>query len=90
MGLGGGGLAQFVRDFVPVASVEVVELDPTILEVAQNWFGFQTDDRLKVTLGDGLEHINKLESQGQWTVHTFQFAAHVVRSPKWEEQNTSG
>ncbi|KAG5850025.1 hypothetical protein ANANG_G00077890 [Anguilla anguilla] len=64
VGLGGGGLPQFVRDFVPAASVEVVELDPTILEVAQNWFGFQPDDRLKVTLGDGLEHINKLESQG--------------------------
>ncbi|XP_061096025.1 eEF1A lysine and N-terminal methyltransferase isoform X2 [Conger conger] len=64
VGLGGGGLPQFVRDFVPDASVEVVELDPAILEVAQNWFGFQTDDRLKVTLGDGLEHINKLESQG--------------------------
>ncbi|KAJ8388464.1 hypothetical protein AAFF_G00133400 [Aldrovandia affinis] len=64
VGLGGGGLPQFVRDFVPAASVEVVELDPTILEVAQNWFGFRSDDRLKVTLGDGLEHINKLESQG--------------------------
>ncbi|KAJ8376359.1 hypothetical protein SKAU_G00069390 [Synaphobranchus kaupii] len=64
VGLGGGGLPQFVRNFVPAASVEVVELDPTILEVAQNWFGFHTDDRLKVTLGDGLEHINKLESQG--------------------------
>ncbi|KAJ8277836.1 hypothetical protein GJAV_G00080660 [Gymnothorax javanicus] len=64
VGLGGGGLAQFVRDFVPAASVEVVELDPEILEVAQNWFGFQTDDRLKVIVGDGLDHINKLESEG--------------------------
>ncbi|KAG9350940.1 hypothetical protein JZ751_024829 [Albula glossodonta] len=64
VGLGGGGLPQFVRDFVPTATVEVVELDPTILEVAQSWFGFHTDNRLKVTLGDGLEHINKLESQG--------------------------
>lgn len=69
VGLGGGGLPQFVRDFVPAASVEVVELDPTILELAQNWFGFHSDDRLKVTLGDGLEHINKLEGQGQCT-HT--------------------
>ncbi|XP_062306207.1 eEF1A lysine and N-terminal methyltransferase [Osmerus eperlanus] len=64
VGLGGGGLPQFLRDFVPDASVEVVELDPAILEVAQGWFGFRPDDRLKVTLGDGLEHIRTLERDG--------------------------
>ncbi|XP_018589744.1 eEF1A lysine and N-terminal methyltransferase-like isoform X2 [Scleropages formosus] len=64
VGLGGGGLPQFLRDFVPGASVEVVELDPAMLEVAQQWFGFRVDDRLKVVLGDGLEHINTLENQG--------------------------
>lgn len=64
VGLGGGGLPQFVRDFVPGARVEVVELDPAVLEVAKTWFEFQTDDRLKVILGDGLEHISSLASQG--------------------------
>ncbi|XP_043076183.1 eEF1A lysine and N-terminal methyltransferase isoform X2 [Puntigrus tetrazona] len=64
VGLGGGGLPQFVHDFVPHARVEVVELDPAVLEVAQTWFGFQTNERLKVTLGDGLEHIKTLESEG--------------------------
>ncbi|XP_055041846.2 eEF1A lysine and N-terminal methyltransferase [Misgurnus anguillicaudatus] len=64
VGLGGGGLPQFVHDFVPCARVDVVELDPAVLEVAQTWFGFQTDERLKVILGDGLEHITTLESEG--------------------------
>ncbi|XP_062857364.1 eEF1A lysine and N-terminal methyltransferase [Trichomycterus rosablanca] len=64
VGLGGGGLPQFIRDFVPGVRVEVVELDPAMLEVAKTWFGFQTDDRLKVILGDGLEHISTLESKG--------------------------
>ncbi|XP_026881821.2 eEF1A lysine and N-terminal methyltransferase [Electrophorus electricus] len=64
VGLGGGGLPQFVRDFVPGAQVEVVELDPAVLDVAKTWFGLQTDDRLKVVLGDGLEHIRALQSQG--------------------------
>ncbi|KAF7690171.1 hypothetical protein HF521_011975 [Silurus meridionalis] len=64
VGLGGGGLPQFIRDFVPGVLVEVVELDPAVLEMAKTWFGFQPDDRLKVTLGDGLEHINTLESKG--------------------------
>lgn len=65
VGLGGGGLPQFIRNFVPGVQVEVVELDPAVLEVAKTWFGFQTDDRLKVILGDGLEHISTLESTGK-------------------------
>ncbi|XP_047443253.1 eEF1A lysine and N-terminal methyltransferase [Mugil cephalus] len=64
VGLGGGGLPQFLRDFVPNVTVEVVELDPVVLEVAQQWFGFQPDDRLIVTLGDGLERICALEKEG--------------------------
>lgn len=65
VGLGGGGLPQFLRDFVPGARVEVVEQDPAVLEVAQGWFGFTPDDRLTVTLGDGLERINNIEREGE-------------------------
>uniref|UniRef100_UPI003AB0A47F eEF1A lysine and N-terminal methyltransferase isoform X1 n=1 Tax=Centroberyx gerrardi TaxID=166262 RepID=UPI003AB0A47F len=64
VGLGGGGLPQFLRDFVPAATVEVVELDPVVLEVAKEWFGFRPDDHLIVTLGDGLERICALEKEG--------------------------
>uniref|UniRef100_A0A3P9KHG8 eEF1A lysine and N-terminal methyltransferase n=1 Tax=Oryzias latipes TaxID=8090 RepID=A0A3P9KHG8_ORYLA len=64
VGLGGGGLPQFLRDFLPGVSVEVVELDPVMLEVATQWFGFRPDSRLTVTVGDGLEHICSLEREG--------------------------
>ncbi|XP_029355693.1 eEF1A lysine and N-terminal methyltransferase isoform X2 [Echeneis naucrates] len=64
VGLGGGGLPQFLREFVPDVTVEVVELDPVVLEVAKEWFGFRPDDRLTVTLGDGLERICALEKEG--------------------------
>ncbi|XP_030582494.1 eEF1A lysine and N-terminal methyltransferase [Archocentrus centrarchus] len=64
VGLGGGGLPQFLRDFMPNMTIEVVELDPVVLEVAKQWFGFQPDDHLTVTLGDGLERICALEKEG--------------------------
>lgn len=64
VGLGGGALAQFLRDFVPNVTVEAVELDPVVLEVAKEWFGFRPDDRLTVTIGDGLERISALEKEG--------------------------
>lgn len=66
VGLGGGGLAQFLRDFVPSVTIEVVELDPVVFEVAKEWFGFRPDDRLTVTLGDGLDRISVLEKEGWW------------------------
>lgn len=65
VGLGGGGLAQFLRDFVPNVTIEVVELDPVVFEVAKEWFGFRPDDRLTVTLGDGLDRIGVLEKEGR-------------------------
>lgn len=65
VGLGGGGLAQFLRDFVPSVTIEVVELDPVVFEVAKEWFGFRPDDRLTVTLGDGLDRISVLEKEGR-------------------------
>lgn len=64
VGLGGGGLPQFLRDFVPGVTVEVVELDPVVMQVAKECFGFRPDDRLTVTLGDGLERICALEKEG--------------------------
>ncbi|XP_056133670.1 eEF1A lysine and N-terminal methyltransferase [Lampris incognitus] len=64
VGLGGGGLPQFLRDFVPGVRVEVVELDPSVLEVAKEWFGFRPDERLTVIIGDGLKHISTLENEG--------------------------
>lgn len=64
VGLGGGGLPQFLRDFVPAVTVEVVELDPVVLETAKQWFGFRPDDRLTVSIEDGLQHLCALEEAG--------------------------
>ena len=44
--------------------LEVVELDPSVVEIAQNWFGFVTDERMTVTISDGLEFIALKSSKG--------------------------
>ena len=44
--------------------IEVVELDPEIVRIATQWFGFNPDDRLKVTVADGLDYIATLAEQG--------------------------
>ena len=38
-------------------SIEVVELDPSISDIAKSWFQLKEDERMKVIIQDGLENI---------------------------------
>ncbi|XP_054835158.1 eEF1A lysine and N-terminal methyltransferase [Eublepharis macularius] len=58
IGLGGGSLPLFIHDYFLQCTVDVVEIDPAILEVATRWFGFSTGDRLKVHIADGLVYVS--------------------------------
>lgn len=59
VGLGGGPLATYMHKYITNVSLTCVELDPAMVIVAKNWFGFSPDDRLKVVVEDGLVYINK-------------------------------
>ncbi|XP_051661991.1 eEF1A lysine and N-terminal methyltransferase isoform X2 [Manacus candei] len=45
------------------AHVAVVEIDPSMLEVATRWFGFSQGDRMQVHLSDGLDYVAKLAAE---------------------------
>ncbi|XP_004626861.1 methyltransferase-like protein 13 [Octodon degus] len=60
VGLGGGSLPLFVHDHFPKFHVDAVEIDPCMLEVATQWFGFSQSDRMKVHIADGLDYITSL------------------------------
>ena len=44
-------------------SLDVVELDPSMLTIAKSWFGFMEDERMTVTVGNGLEFITEKASK---------------------------
>ncbi|NXJ26115.1 MET13 protein, partial [Dicrurus megarhynchus] len=64
VGLGGGSLPLFVHDYFSRARVAVVEIDPSMLEVATHWFGFSQGDRMQVHISDGLDYVAKLAAEG--------------------------
>ncbi|XP_044295229.1 eEF1A lysine and N-terminal methyltransferase isoform X1 [Varanus komodoensis] len=64
IGLGGGSLPLFLHDYLPQCRVDVVELDPAMLEVARRWFGFLPEDRLRVHIADGLAYVANLAAEG--------------------------
>lgn len=62
--IGGGGFAypRFFLKQYPEKSIDVVELSPTIVEVARDYFGLraletQYPDRLRVIVGDGHRYL---------------------------------
>ncbi len=53
IGLGGGAMPMFLRKVVPRAHIDVVDIDPDVVKVAKDYFGFKEDARLRAHVGDG-------------------------------------
>jgi spermidine synthase len=59
IGLGGGsGPKRFLYDY-PEMEVDVVELDPIVVQVAEEFFGVVKDPRLKIVVEDGRVFLNR-------------------------------
>lgn len=63
VGLGGGSLPLFVHDHFPKSCIDAVEIDPSMLQVATQWFGFSQSNRMKVHIADGLDYITSLAGE---------------------------
>jgi spermidine synthase len=62
IGLGGGTVPMFLRKHYPQATIDAVDIDPDVVEVAKTLFGFQEDERLRAHVSDGRKFI---EAGGQ-------------------------
>lgn len=59
VGLGGGSIPRrFWRDY-PEIAVQVAELDPKVVEVAERFFGVRQDPRLRIVADDGRLYLRK-------------------------------
>lgn len=65
VGLGGGAMPMYARQLLPAARIQVVELDPLIVDVAQRYFGFRPDAGMSVHTGDGRAFI-EAAPPGSW------------------------
>ena len=64
IGLGAGsGPRQFLRDYGDM-QIDVVELDPEVVRVATEHFGFEPSNRCRVTVDDGVEYLTR--SRRRW------------------------
>ncbi len=57
LGLGGGSLAKFCYRHFPDASITVIEIDPNVLALRDEFRVPADDDRFRVVQGDGVKYI---------------------------------
>jgi len=57
VGLGGGSLPRFFHSHFPETSIDVVEIDQDVVDVARTYCGFVEDARMRVHVEDGRDFI---------------------------------
>lgn len=65
IGLGGGTLPSALQKLLPQASIETVEIDPSVVAVARRFFGFSPDANDTVTIEDGRVFVKRAQRQGK-------------------------
>jgi spermidine synthase len=64
IGLGGGTLPRALARVLPLAHIDVVEIDPAVVRVASQYFGFQLSPQLTVSTEDGRAYVRRLLREG--------------------------
>jgi spermidine synthase len=55
VGLGGGSMIHFMKHYDPNAKVDVVEIDPKVVEIAEKYFGVKTAGNVNIITRDAFE-----------------------------------
>jgi spermidine synthase len=59
VGLGGGTIPSFLHKHYPRMTIDVVDIDPDVVEVARQFFGFREDARMRAHVADGRRFIEE-------------------------------
>ncbi len=65
VGLGGGTLPTALREVLPDAEIDTVEIDPAVTRVARQYFGFKDDPKMKVFEVDGRVFVKRAIREGR-------------------------
>lgn len=63
IGLGAGAVPKYLNKHFPQAAIDIVEIDPEILAVAQKYFYFKENDKMKVHVNDGRMFVKRAKKK---------------------------
>jgi spermidine synthase len=65
VGLGGGTLPRALQQMLPQAKIDVVEIDPAVVEVARRYFDFHDGGTVRVAEMDGRVFVRRARREGR-------------------------
>jgi spermidine synthase len=63
VGLGGGSMIHFLKHYDPQVKVDVVEIDPAVVKIADKYFGVKSGDNVNIITKDAFEHLKNTDSR---------------------------
>lgn len=63
VGLGGGAMVHFLRHYDPQVQVDVVEIDPAIVKLAESHFGVRSEGRVNIITQDAFDLFARTEAK---------------------------
>ena len=82
IGFGGGSVPAFLADMIPHCLVDVVELEPAVLEAADS-MGFEPHPRIRLHLADGANFVSEAvrNTEGPLVLHILTLSLDVFCCP---------
>ena len=68
VGLGAGAMPKYFNRHYPDAYIDIAEIDPDMVTVAQKYFYFKETDRMRVHVDDGRLFIKRSKKKYDWIV----------------------
>ncbi|NYT63392.1 fused MFS/spermidine synthase [Alcaligenaceae bacterium] len=65
IGLGGATVPLALEKILPDAVIDTVEIDPAVVRVAENYFGYKPGPRQRVFVDDGRAFVERAHEQGR-------------------------
>jgi spermidine synthase len=63
VGLGGGSMIHFLKRYDPQVKVDVVEIDPAVVKIADKFFGLRSGGNINVITKDAFEHFKNTDAR---------------------------
>jgi spermidine synthase len=63
VGLGGGSMVHFLKHYDPKVKVDVVEIDPVIVDLADKYFGVRSEGNVEIITKDAFDLLKNTEKQ---------------------------
>jgi spermidine synthase len=65
VGLGGATIPMALEKILPDAIIDTVEIDPSVVRVAERYFGYKQGPRQRVFVDDGRAFVERAQSEGR-------------------------